>query len=64
MLAPAARNGSRYPGKVKTDIPADQLERAQARVDQFLEALRRETARLAPTADSALTYSPDVTSKQ
>jgi hypothetical protein len=44
---------------VKSDIPADQLEPAQARVDQFLEALRHETVRLPPNADSALTYQPD-----
>jgi hypothetical protein len=50
---------SRYPERVKSDIPSDELERAQARVDQLLEALRRETARLASTADSALAYSPD-----
>jgi hypothetical protein len=44
---------------VKSDIPADQLERAQARVNQLLEALRRETERLAPVAESALTYQAD-----
>jgi len=44
---------------VKTDIPADELQRAQARVDPLLEALRRETGRLAPDADSALTFRPD-----
>jgi hypothetical protein len=44
---------------VKTDIPADQLERAHARVDPLLEALRHETARLEPDADSALTFHPD-----
>jgi hypothetical protein len=44
---------------VPTDIPADQLKRAQARVDALLEALRRETARLGPDADSALTFRPD-----
>jgi hypothetical protein len=49
---------------VKSDIPSDELERAQARVDQLLEALRRETARLASTADSALVYSPDEDRKQ
>jgi hypothetical protein len=47
-----------YAKKMKSDIPADQLERTQARVDQLLEALRRETQRLAPGADSALTFSP------
>jgi hypothetical protein len=35
------------------------LERAQAREDQLLSALRRETARLGPDADSALVYQPD-----
>jgi hypothetical protein len=44
---------------VKSDIPADQLERAQARVDQLLDSLRRETERLPPDADSALAFSPD-----
>ena len=39
-------------------MPADQLERAQARVDLLLDALRIETARLEDDADSALTYSP------
>ena len=50
---------SRYAKKVKTGIPADQLERAQARVDQLLELLRSETQRLAPDAGSALTFSAD-----
>ncbi len=49
---------------MKSDIPSDELERANARVDQLLEALRRETARLASTADSALAYSPDEDGKQ
>jgi len=44
---------------MKSDIPADQLERAQSRVDQLLEALRRQTERLASDSDSALTYRPD-----
>ena len=44
---------------MKSDIPADELERALARVDQLLEALRRETERLGPEADSALTFHPD-----
>jgi hypothetical protein len=44
---------------VKSDIPADQLGAARARVDQFLDALRRETERLPPDADSALTFRPD-----
>jgi hypothetical protein len=48
-----------YSDRVKHDIPADELERAQARVDPLLEALRRETARLGPDADSALTFHPD-----
>ena len=39
-------------------MPADQLERAQTRVDQLLEALRRQTEWLAPDADSALTFRP------
>jgi hypothetical protein len=43
---------------MKPEIPADSLDRAQARVDQFLGALRRETERLPPEADSALTFSP------
>jgi hypothetical protein len=43
---------------VKLDIPADRLERAQARVDQLLDALRRETQRLAPDVDSALVFNP------
>ena len=41
------------------DIPADQLARAQARVNQLLDALRRQTERLAPEADSALVFLPD-----
>jgi hypothetical protein len=36
-----------------------QLERAQARVSQLLDALRRQTGRLAPEADSALIFRPD-----
>jgi hypothetical protein len=44
---------------LEPDIPADQLSRAQARVGQLLDALRRETERLAPDADSALTFRPD-----
>jgi hypothetical protein len=44
---------------MQSDIPADHLERAQARVDQFLEALRRETERLPSDADSALIFNPD-----
>jgi len=39
-------------------IPIAELERARARVDQLLDALRGETARLAPDADSALSYRP------
>ena len=39
--------------------PALLFERAQARVDPLLEALRRETARLGPEADSVLTFHPD-----
>jgi hypothetical protein len=48
---------------MKTDIPADQMEGARARVDQLLEALRRETERLGPDADSALTFRPDEAAK-
>jgi len=48
-----------YSERMKSDIPADQLERAQSRVDQLLEALRRQTERLASDSDSALTYRPD-----
>jgi hypothetical protein len=44
---------------VKSDIPADQLERAQARVDQLLDALRSESERLSSDAESALTFRPD-----
>jgi hypothetical protein len=44
---------------VKSDILADHLQRAQARVDQLLEALRLGTEQLPPDADSALTYRPD-----
>jgi hypothetical protein len=44
---------------MKSDIPADQLADAQARVDQHLEALRRDTALLPPDAESALTFHPD-----
>ena len=43
---------------MKSEIPADQLERAQARVDQLLTTLRRGTERLETLADSALTYDP------
>jgi hypothetical protein len=45
---------------LKPDIPADQLERVQARVDQRVDALRRLTALLPPDADSALTFRPDL----
>jgi len=44
---------------VKSDIPADQLERAQARVDQLLDALRRASERLPSDAESALTFRRD-----
>jgi len=44
---------------VKSDIPADERHRAQARVDQFLDALRRETERLAPDSEMALAFSSD-----
>jgi hypothetical protein len=44
---------------VKSEIPVADLERAQARVDQLLDALRRETARLGPEVDSALVFRPD-----
>jgi len=44
---------------LEPDIPVDQLERAQARVDQLLDALRDQTKRLAADADSALTFRPD-----
>jgi hypothetical protein len=44
---------------MKPEIPAEQLERAQARVNQLLDALRRETGRLPPTADSALAFDAD-----
>ncbi|MGB6946066.1 MAG: hypothetical protein WBE37_26940 [Bryobacteraceae bacterium] len=44
---------------MKSDLPADQLEQAQARVDQHLEALRHDTALLPPDAESALTFHPD-----
>ena len=44
---------------MQSDIPADQLNRAQARVDQLLDALRGETQRLAPDAESALTFDPE-----
>jgi hypothetical protein len=44
---------------VKSDIPADQLERVQSRVNQLLDALRKNTERLASDSDSALTYRPD-----
>ena len=48
-----------YPERMNSEIPADQLERARARVDQLLEDLRRETERLGSDADSALTFHPD-----
>jgi hypothetical protein len=56
MLAPIFRQYGRY---MKPEIPADQLEPAQARVNQLLDALRRETERLPPNADSALTFNAD-----
>ncbi len=56
---PALHLAASYARKVKSDIPADQLGAAQARVDQFLDALRRETERLPADADSALTFRPD-----
>ncbi len=36
-----------------------ELAQARARAAQLLDALRLETARLPPDADSALTYRPD-----
>jgi hypothetical protein len=57
----AARLAASYARKVKTDIPADQLERAQARVEQLLDALRRETERLTPDVESALTFNATIT---
>jgi hypothetical protein len=44
---------------MKREIPAEQLERAQARVDQLLDALRLESERLGPDAESALTFSTE-----
>jgi hypothetical protein len=49
---------------VEPDTPPEQLagaraRRAKARVDELLEALRRQTQRLEPEADSALTFRPD-----
>lgn len=44
---------------MKSNIPADQLERAQDRVSQLLDALRSQTKRLASESESALTYRPD-----
>jgi hypothetical protein len=49
---------------MNSDIPADQLERAQSRVDQLLDALRRETQRLGAEVDSALVFSPKETSPE
>jgi hypothetical protein len=43
---------------VKSEIPPDHSNRAQARVDELLDALRRETARLGPEVDSALVFEP------
>jgi hypothetical protein len=48
-----------YPERMNSEIPADQLERARARVDQLLEVLRRGTERLESDADSALSFYPD-----
>ena len=48
---------------MNSEIPADQLERARARVDQLLEVLRRVTEQLGSDADSALTYHPDEAAK-
>jgi hypothetical protein len=49
---------------LEPDIPPDppegaQLARAQAGASQLLDALRFQTARLQPDADSALTFQPD-----
>ncbi len=44
-------------------MPADELERARARVDQLLEVLRRGTERLGSDADSALTFDPQEAAK-
>jgi hypothetical protein len=44
---------------MKSDLPADPMERAQIRVDPLLDALRRQTDLLAPDAESALTFHPD-----
>jgi hypothetical protein len=43
---------------VEPDIPPDQLEQAQVKVDQLLKALR-ESLGLTPDAESALIYRPD-----
>jgi hypothetical protein len=48
---------------MNSEIPADQLERARARVDQLLEVLRRGTERLESDADSALSYRSDEAAK-
>jgi hypothetical protein len=48
---------------MNSEIPADQLERARARVDQLLEVLRRGTVRLESDADSALSYRSDEAAK-
>jgi hypothetical protein len=44
---------------VEANIPSERLERAQARVSQLLDALRRDTERLTPDVESALTFRPD-----
>jgi hypothetical protein len=48
---------------MNSEIPAEQLERARARVDQLLEVLRRGTERLASDADSALAFDPQEAAK-
>ena len=54
-----SRPSASYAERMPLDIPDNQLERAQTRVNQLLDPLRRETGRLAPDADSALTFHPD-----
>ncbi len=43
---------------IPVEQSADQLERARARVDQLISALRLGTDRLASDADSALIFEP------
>jgi hypothetical protein len=43
---------------VKSNLPPDEFQRAQNRVDPLLDVLRRAAERLSSDADSALIFTP------